>query len=77
MSGKIVDIPALPGRDEAARAEDAWVRGRSRAGPGGALKRLTVEVDAGLHRRLRVLAAMQGCTMAAVVRGLIDGACPE
>lgn len=70
---KIVTISSSPRGAETEKAADAWVRGAA-AGP---LKRLTVELEEPVHRRLRVEAARRGITMSALVRNLIEQDCPE
>ena len=74
MTKKVVTIARSPRGAETARAADAWISG---ADPGRPVKRLTVEIDEGLHRRLRVAAAQEGRTMSALVRALLERACPE
>ncbi len=75
MTRKIVTIDLRPrARQESPDGEgmETWVHGRR-----AACVRFTVELDADLHRRLRLAAARQGRRMADIVRELIDGACPE
>ena len=74
MTRKVVTIARAPRDDGTRPSTDDWIRG---AGPGRPFKRLTVEVDETLHRRLRVAAAHRGCTMSALVRDLIERSCPE
>ena len=76
MTKKIVSINPQPRRSQEAQQSatpEQWVAG----GGGGRLKRFTVELDPGLHRRLRMVAARDGRTMAEIVRDLIEVACPE
>ena len=58
------------GSERSAGAAERWVRS------GKSVKRLTIEVEAALHRRLRIHAATEGRSMADVVRELLEGACP-
>ena len=74
MTKKVVAIASSPRAGDTRQSAEAWVRG---ATPGRPFKRLTVEVDEGLHRRLRLHAAGEGRSMTAIVRELLDGACPE
>ena len=76
MTRKIVTIGAKPrslagGADASA---ERWIRGAS-ATAGKSTKRLTFDLDEDLHRRLRIMAATEGRTMADVVRELLDEAC--
>ena len=74
MTKKVVTIARSPRGDGARPSADDWIRG---AGPGRPLKRLTVEIEEPLHRRVRVEAARRGITMSALVRNLIEQDCPE
>ena len=78
MTRKRVPIEPTP-RSRAGGAgasAEQWIRGRAAAnGHGG--KRLTIDIDEGLHRRLRIRAASEGRTMADVVRALLEDACPD
>ena len=78
MTRKIVDIAPKTRRREggAVPAAERWIRGET-APSGKSVKRLTIDVDEELHRRLRILAATEGRTMAEVVRALLDDACPD
>ena len=76
MTGKIVDIPVSPRRVGAREGEDAWVRGEDPGKAGKPLKRLTIEIDEAMHRRVKVAAAQEGCTMSTFARRLFDRACP-
>lgn len=49
---------------------DDWVQTRSTDSE--AMKRLTIDIPADLHRRLKLLAAGQGVNMADLVRGWIE-----
>ena len=73
MKRKIVAIPSSPRGGETRPSADAWISG---AGPGRPVKRLTVEIDEALWRRLRIHAATHDTTMTAVVRRLLEKACP-
>ena len=76
MTRKIVSIEAKAGSRgrEAGPSPEQWIRGAA-ALPGKTAKRLTIDVDEELHRRLRILAATEGRTMADVVRALLEDAC--
>ena len=78
MTRKIVRIEAKAGSRgrEASPSPEHWIRGATVAA-GKPAKRLTIDVDKELHRRLRILAATEGRTMAEVVRALLDDACPR
>ena len=78
MTRKVVEITAKPSSrgGGGGRSPDQWIRGAAVA-PGKSVKRLTIDVDEELHRRLRILAATEGRTMAEVVRALLDDACPD
>ncbi len=78
MTRKIVSIEPKP-RTRAAGAgtsPERWIRGEA-ASAGKFAERLTIDIDEGLHQRLRVLAATEGRTMADVVRALPDEAYPD
>lgn len=49
---------------------DDWVQTRSAGSE--SMKRLTIDIPADLHRRLKLLAASQGVNMADLVRGWIQ-----
>ena len=75
MTRKVVSIDPRPRRsqrDRQAGSTDQWVKGGS-----GQLKRFTIELEEGLHRRLRMMAAREGRSMADIVRELLEDACPE
>ncbi|MCY4607374.1 MAG: ribbon-helix-helix protein, CopG family [bacterium] len=74
MTKKVVAIASSPRAGDARKSAEAWVRC---ATPGRPFKRLTVEVDEALHRRLRLRAAGEGRSMTAIVRELLEGGCPE
>lgn len=78
MTRKFVSIEPKPGARTSDREVSAeqWIRSAA-ATSGRSTKRLTIDIDENLHRRLRVLAATEGRTMADVVRALLDDACPE
>ena len=77
MTRKIVNISAKP-RSRAGgtgTSPERWIRGTP-AGSEKSTKRLTIDIDEELHRRLRILTATEGRTMAEVVRELLEDACP-
>ncbi len=50
---------------------EQWVRGHPRAGESGSMKRLTIDIDGALHRRLKAGCASRGTKIADLVRDLI------
>lgn len=54
---------------------DVWVQ--DRALPPGPTKRFTVDVPAGLHRRVKLTCVERGLNMADVVRDLLEREFPE
>lgn len=75
MTRKVIDIDPRPrGSVRDRRPETAGMRV---AGRGGRMVRFTIELDEDLHRRLRLAAARDRRRMAAIVRDLIEEACPE
>jgi hypothetical protein len=78
MSGKRVAFGLKPGVQK--RAEE-WVTDSAKSGPEAeegapiALKRLTIDVPADLHRRLKVKAAVEGVRMADLLRSWIEEKC--
>lgn len=63
---KVQFKPARP-----APSAERWVKGHVQAGEGGAMKRLTIDIDEALHRRLKAGCATRGTKIADVVRDLI------
>lgn len=75
MPAKRVAINAKPTpRSAPAATADDWVN--DRAAPEG-LKRLTFDVSASLHTRIKVACAKKGVKMADALRELLEGAYPE
>lgn len=76
MSGKRVAIGLKP---SAQKRADEWVTESTKPsveeGAPVALKRLTIDVPADLHRRLKVKAAAEGVKMADLVRHWIEEWC--
>ncbi len=50
---------------------ERWIKGGERETSASAMKRLTIDIDAALHRRLKVGCASRGAKIADVVRDLI------
>lgn len=75
MTRKMVLIGSKP-RSRSGRAgvsPERWIRG----GGGQATKRLTIDIEEDLHKRVRVLAATEGRTMADIVREALEEACAD
>lgn len=72
MSGKQVNIGPKPDRRTEAGAE-AWVRERG----GEASKRLTIDMPAGLHARIKARCAMRGVNMRSAILELLNERFPE
>lgn len=49
--------------------QDAWVEDRSASEP---VKRLTIDVSASLHRRMKTQCAAEGVNMADIIRELLE-----
>ena len=62
MTGKVVEIPVSPRRDEATQADEAWVHDAWAPRNGGDDRSSAPRsrLDESRHRRLRVAAANQG-----------------
>ena len=73
MRRKIATIANSPRGGETRPSAEAWIRGTQAGRPS---KRLTIEIDEALHRRLRLHAAGEGRSMTAIVRELLESACP-
>jgi hypothetical protein len=59
------------------RPAESWVEGKSKPGiAAGATKRLTVDVPADLHKRIKMDCAATGRQISDVVRELLDGKYP-
>ena len=57
-----------------ARQADEWVSAPAKAtapAPAGEMKRLTIDIPAALHRRVKAACAAEGLKMAEVVRELL------
>ena len=72
MSGKHVNIGQKPSRPLEADA-DAWVRERR----GEPSKRLTIDIPASLHARIKARCALQGVNMKSAVISLLNEKFPE
>lgn len=67
----IVPKPARPGVNE--EAKEAWVASRENPPPPKRpTKRLTFDIDAELHQRIRVACARQGVVMADEIRKFLE-----
>ena len=71
MSTKKVSIGAKPTSKPAPAAADAWVESRSNSDEPEAMKRLTIDVPASLHRAIKAQCAMRGTKIADEVRELL------
>ena len=67
---KQVPFGTRPATKPPVAAADDWVQTREPAG--NTLKRLTIDIPEGLHRRLKLLAAGRGVNMADLVRQWIE-----
>ena len=71
MSTKKVSIGTKPTSKPAPAAADAWVENRSNGDEPEAMKRLTIDVPASLHRAIKAQCAMRGTKIADEVRELL------
>lgn len=67
---KQVAFGAQPAKKPQTVTADTWVE--NRVTETESIKRLTIDIPQGLHRRLKLLAASQGVNMADLVRGWIE-----
>lgn len=67
---KQVAFGAQPAKKPQTITADTWVENRTTENE--SLKRLTIDIPQGLHRRLKLLAASQSVNMADLVRGWIE-----
>jgi len=65
---KKVAIAAKPASQEPAPNPDHWVESREVHG----MKRLTIDVPAGLHTRIKSQCAVRGTKMADAIRALLE-----
>ena len=75
MAKKTARIPSKPRQDNA----DEWVSGQTPATKGvaqsaktGATKRLTLDLDEDLHRRIKVACTIRGSTMVEEITKLLE-----
>lgn len=68
---KKVSIGAKPTNKAAPAQADAWVENRSTDNEPEAMKRLTIDVPASLHRAIKTQCAMRGTKIADEVRELL------
>ncbi len=54
-----------------APSAEQWVKGHPHGTESGSMKRLTIDIDEALHRRLKAGCATRGAKIADVVRDLI------
>ncbi|MEO1619366.1 MAG: hypothetical protein AAFV88_26270 [Planctomycetota bacterium] len=73
MSKRIVIPTRTPKRPSA----DQWVNQKSESSPKVKPKRLTIDIDPGLHRRLKVYCFNRDIVIANFLRGLIEEAVGE
>ena len=71
MSTKKVTIGAKPTNKPAPVEVDAWVESRATAEDQEQMKRLTVDIPAGLHRAIKTQCAARGKKIADEVRELL------
>ena len=71
MNQKTVAFKKLP---PAARTAESWIDGNqaATAAPAAAMTRLTLDLPADLHRRIKIRSAEQGMRMAEILRTLIE-----
>jgi hypothetical protein len=76
---KKVAIGEKPSRATETTAVDAWVAKAPAAAatPAEPMKRLTIDVPASLHSRIKVQCAQKGQKMADVIRALLEERFPE
>jgi hypothetical protein len=70
MSKKTVRITTR--QRSSAAPQEAWVNNRKAAPEVEAVKRLTVDVPAALHRRIKVYCAANDLVMAEAVRAILE-----
>ena len=71
MNAKKVLIGARPTGTTTVQPADAWVDSRAAADAPEAMKRLTIDVPASLHRTIKAQCAMRGAKIADEVRELL------
>ena len=73
---KKVSFAAKPSNRPVSAEADKWVENRATPTaaeePGEPMKRLTIDVPASLHRRLKVTCAARGSKMADEIRALLE-----
>ena len=77
MAKKKAPIPSKPRRNNA--EADKWVSGETASPPTktGTIKRLTLDLDEDLHRRIKVACSTRGSTMVQEITKLLEKAFPE
>lgn len=72
MTGKTINLGKRPesAPEAEAQAADAWVRDRSETTE--KMKRLTIDIEAGLHKRLKAYCVQEGTTIAELLRDFIQ-----
>lgn len=73
---KKVAIGAKPTKAKPETSADAWVENRVTT-PDEAMKRLTIDVPARLHGRIKAQCALRGEKMADAIRALLENHFPE
>lgn len=79
MTKKLVSIPARSAKKRGGGADD-WVRNRAEAAGEGLqepVKRLTLDLPAGLHARIKARCAMEGTTMRAMLMDFLEQKYPD
>ena len=73
---KKIAIGTKPTKAKSDASADAWVEKRATASD-EVMKRLTIDVSASLHGRLKAQCALRGEKMADVIRALLEEHFPE
>ena len=71
MSAKKIQIGMKPTNKAISSSADAWVESRKKSDEPEAMKRLTIDVPASLHRMIKSSCAMRGTKIADEVRELL------
>ena len=74
---KKVTIGAKPTSKSAQASADEWVENRSTGNAPEPMKRLTIDVPASLHARIKSQCALRGVKMADAVRELLEQHFPQ
>ena len=78
MSGKEVKFAKPKRQDVPATSPDQWVKDRAQSeGAGEPMKRLTIDIPASLHTRVKAGCATRGVKMADMLRAYLEREFPE